>query len=382
MPPRLLLAALALFSPAAAAAQVIVLDGFVANLGTSSDLREELSSTLRLITSAAPGDSTIVDIGPPLGGSGQARFECWADSLRLSSSAPNGTGIVWIGAMTGERVIGEYLVVAGEATGQGGIWTARAGEAESTELRSRCRGGNRPSSLEVVLRDTEAFRRVRLEMTMLPWESDSMPTEAERAEFAALVPRLTGKATAEMEARGLLPRLEDFLARNDVPVEESAAAAAELVTSGLLRLRPDLRVERFRIQAAMVLGMSDAQCRRWSTLATRFQPFFMMATLDEAALDEFVRWQVIAMEAGMEQRRDEQLLDEDAQVVGLLRLAEILGEEAGPLLIDGLDRYEALPGSARCWLEREMVRGILAAEAEDLPGLAAMYFTWVAGWGR
>lgn len=75
------LAAFLLLVSSPLTAQVVVLDGVVSHLGTTDSLRGERSALLRIVTDAAWGDSTAVEVSAPLLMSGAAAMTCWKPTI-------------------------------------------------------------------------------------------------------------------------------------------------------------------------------------------------------------------------------------------------------------------------------------------------------------
>lgn len=145
----------------------ITLIGLVTNYGTSASPHSGMTGSLSLWLNpfdVAQGDLTI---GAPLGGSGKAQVAFWNDSVLFASVSVSGDTIAWIGAVTGGRLVGSYLIFGGSFAAQGGRWWLQAGESALDELR---RHQTKPDSAIVanVARAVMPFSRLPLDETPGP----------------------------------------------------------------------------------------------------------------------------------------------------------------------------------------------------------------------
>jgi hypothetical protein len=67
----------------------------------------------------------LLQIGPPLGGSGPFTGYRSGDSLFIITASANGDTIVWVSSSGGAEIGGGYWVTGGRSRGQKGVWSAQ-----------------------------------------------------------------------------------------------------------------------------------------------------------------------------------------------------------------------------------------------------------------
>jgi DnaJ-domain-containing protein 1 len=106
-----------------AGAQEFEARGEATNYGlAASPNHDGLTGTLTWRVAATPVGIGRLTIASPLGGSGSTRSSRWADTLLILSFNAVGDTIAWLGRVDNDLVAGEYLILGGQFSGQGGRW--------------------------------------------------------------------------------------------------------------------------------------------------------------------------------------------------------------------------------------------------------------------
>lgn len=352
----------------------VTFTGKVTNLGSITQRSEPVTGRLALTMGDEEGDSVFISVGIPQGGSGSARVFCWNDSLMMLSMNAQGDTIAWLGGMKPQLVKGEYVVVGGEHSREGGTWWLAMGEGDSDELTSACRGRPSEKATSGAVRLTSIFRTGGLEAPTFALDR-SQPTPEEQAEIQAARGRLARKVAESIQALGLMPKIIAHLEAKGI--RNPAVAQAEgqrLGIDGVFRLEPEEHYNRLRMWGELLSGLDDETCNRWAELDASQRGMYLIAQMNDEQLSRHAAWQVQAAQAELEARRPALRLSPDALAEAIERIAKNLDDDEGQRLSVSLLAYDTVSSAERCWVERAIIRGALSERGKRKYQLATAYW--------
>lgn len=361
----------------------ITLTGEVTNLGSITQRAEPRTVAFSLTTGEASQDSVSLTIGKPLGGSGSARIYCWNDSLMMLSMSAQGDTIAWLGGRNERQVRGEYVVVGGEFSRQGGTWWLGMEHHDPQQLTRACRGKPSERAAAGAVKLTRVFREQgdpAAIFASMSAEDRSQPTPAERAEMQAAQAALGRRVMESIEAMGLMPKILEHLEANGISdAAEARAEGQRLGIDGVFRLEPEEHYNRLRVWGELLANLDAATCNRWAELDASQRGMYLISRMSEEQLRRHAAWQVQAAKAELEAERPSLRLSQETVVASIARIADNLDDEEGQRLRTSLTAYETAPAAERCWVERAIIRGALAERGKRRYQLATAYWMLATG---